>query len=202
MVEDEPGAEAVTTGRNRRSVFSIPGYAAGSFRSYGAAKRRADFLNREWEKQKKANRDQEYVRKEWHGATLKMGMSDQRQEGDPSKDLPDVPPDHGLRPRILAGAPRALPVSQRISHGPEQSREEAFTEGTDLSDEQMRGGRSKQAAHNLAKYYGQLGFRDRRLEGRRYRPTDFISELDGPQAPYPPADAPGDMPIERFVRGW
>jgi hypothetical protein len=67
------------------------------------------------------------------------------------------------------------------------SREEAF---------------ARDAAADLAALHTVLGFKDRRQEGRRYRPTDWISELDGPRKPYPPSPAPADLPSEAFVRGW
>jgi hypothetical protein len=61
-------------------------------------------------------------------------------------------------------------VTQEITHGPEQSRNAAFAQGT--------------AEEFLVLHCLHTGFRDRRIEGRRYRQTDNVSELDGPQQPY------------------
>ena len=71
---------------------------------------------------------------------------------------------------IIGGAPQALPVTQRVEHGPDQSRAEAF---------------EREAAADLAAYHGFYNWHDRRAEGRRYRNTNWVDELHGPQEPYP-----------------
>jgi hypothetical protein len=85
-----------------------------------------------------------------------------------------VPPGYehpmNLSSLIIEGAPRILPVTQEIEHGPEQSRNAAFAQGT--------------AEEFLVLHCLHTGFRDRRLEGRRYRGTDNVSDLEGRQVPY------------------
>ena len=84
------------------------------------------------------------------------------------------------------GGPRILPVSGKVAHGSERSRSEEFDQAV-------------QAASELGTWHALLGYRDRRFDGRRYRPT---WNGDGPQDPYPPGLAPAEMPVERFQRGW
>jgi hypothetical protein len=76
-----------------------------------------------------------------------------------------------------------MPVSQRIEHGPEQSRSREF----------------EREAAALAVGYGLMGFKDRRIEGRRYRGTDWVSELDGPQESNRVAGRQADIPFERYL---
>jgi hypothetical protein len=112
--------------------------------------------------------------REFHGAThtITAGIRG---------DDPAYYPPHGLPPQyqrpmsvmdlIVAGAPRALPVTQEIPHGPEQSRSAEFDA-------------ARQEAADLGHYHYAIGFRDRRFYGRRWRKTDNESELQGPQQPY------------------
>jgi hypothetical protein len=76
-----------------------------------------------------ADRDWHYAHQEIPRPTYQMIMSNQMHEDEP-RHPHGVPP--GLRPsliEILAGAPRVLPVSQEVEHGPEQSRSEEFQRG-------------------------------------------------------------------------
>jgi hypothetical protein len=126
--------------------------------------------------------------KEWHGPSYQMLMSDQRQEGDPGKVPPGLPPGYrrpmSVMDLIVAGAPRVLPVSQAITHGPEQSRGAEFDEAV-------------QAAADLGALHFALGFRDRRYEGGRHRPTDNVEDLT-PQEP-PQRGWQADVPFERYL---
>jgi hypothetical protein len=134
------------------------------------------------------------------GPTHRIEASKQQHEADPVKQIvrqmalretPGYEHPQRLGSDLLQpGGPRVMPVSQKIQHGPEQSRSEAFE-----LDRQT-------AAAVLYTAYGLLGWRDRRIEGRRHRPTDLIAELDGPQEPYPQALPPAEMPIEKFIQGW
>jgi hypothetical protein len=112
------------------------------------------------------------ARNEVMGARYETEPSRQRQEGDPTP--------HGvgayahpmwLGSLMIEGAPRALPVTQQIEHGPVQSRSAEFDQAVlDAAD--------------LGRVHRALGFRDRRFYGRRYRPTDNEDELNGRQPPY------------------
>jgi hypothetical protein len=134
------------------------------------------------------------------GPMYEIESSQQRQTGDPMQQIVEQlslrePPGYEHPQRLGSdvlqpGGPRVLPVSQKIQHGPEQSCSEAF-------DREAR-----EAAAVLHTAFGMLGWRDRRFEGRRFRPTDLVAELDGPQEPYPAAPAPADLPIEAFGQGW
>jgi hypothetical protein len=88
-----------------------------------------------------------------------------------------------------------LPVSQKISHGPQPSREGEFTHGQDDPDIESD---LRQGAHDLLKYHAANGFNDRRVEGRRYRPTDFIDDLMGPQEPYRIEGRQADVDPRRY----
>jgi hypothetical protein len=117
--------------------------------------------------------DAAQVRREVHGPTYQMVPSDQHHAGDPQQQLALREPRGYQRPQsvldlIIAGAPRVLAVSQEVGHGPEQSRTGEF----------------EQAIADLGALHYALGFRDRRFEGRRYRSTDNIEDLFGPQKPY------------------
>jgi hypothetical protein len=79
---------------------------------------------------------------------------------------------------IIEDAPRALPVSQEIQHGPEQSRTAEFASAAE-EDYVMR-----QAGFLVHQHYATVGFRDRRSDGRRYRGTDNTEDMYGPQQPY------------------
>lgn len=83
------------------------------------------------------------VRREWHGATHTMVMSEQTHEGDPLKPH-GVPPGYEhpqrLGPDMLdPGGPRIWPVSQEIEHGPERSRRAEFDEAAQEAAELGRG---------------------------------------------------------------
>jgi hypothetical protein len=140
-------------------------------------------------KQRRANQDNYWVRREVPGPTYRMATSDQRQEGDPVRQLALREPSGYEHPERLGsdvvepGGPRILPVSQDVPQGQKMSRN---TE-------------SERAAAELGALHHALGFRDRRFG---YRPTDNVAELDGPQEPYPAALAPAELPLETFKRGW
>jgi hypothetical protein len=118
-----------------------------------------------------AEGDNKFVRREYHGGTYKTVMHEQQQEGDPTPH--GVPPGYehpmNLSRLIIEGAPRALPVSQKITHGPAQDRAKAFAHGS---------------VETFLVQNALDGFKDRRLEGRRYRGTDNVSDLEGRQQPY------------------
>ena len=155
--------------------------------------------------------------REWHGPTYTMAPSDQHHAGDPMRQIalrqpdPYQHPEHLGRDVLDPGGPRILPVSQRIQPGDEPSQEQEFEQGQsalggppwfleDFDDEfehDVRG-----IAHGYSNYVGYFGFNDRRIEGRRHRPIDNVTEILGQQRPYPPAPAPADLPPEAFVRGW
>jgi hypothetical protein len=87
------------------------------------------------------------------------------------------------------GGPRILPVTQQVQHGPQQSREDEFEQAI------------REGVADMATYYGTFIFRDRRLEGPRYRQTSNVSELvDGPQQPYPKTPHGADIPLDRYRR--
>jgi hypothetical protein len=151
-----------------------------------------------WEAmQRRADRDNDFVRREWHGA--RYGIEDWtegRHEGDPlQRRLALREPSPYQHPRWLGpvaldpGGPRILPVSQRIEHGEVRSRGGEFDEAA-------------QAAFELGFLHAALGFRDRRFYGRRYRPTDNVDDLLGPQRPYDVKGWQADVPFEKFDWGW
>jgi hypothetical protein len=131
------------------------------------------------------------ARNEIPGPTYELRLSEQRQTGDPTPH--GIPSDYA-HPQALGrdvldpGGPRILPVSQKITHGPEQSREEAF-------DREAR-----EAAAGMVEFFNWLGFRDRRAFGRRYRATDNIEDLDGAQQPPQRGGWQRDVPFERYMR--
>jgi hypothetical protein len=147
-----------------------------------------------------------------------MVVSDQYHEADPQRQIVlREPIDYlhlePLGPDVLdPGGPRVLPVSQAVQHGPQESREAEFEQGSrdsfsgppyfleDFDEEfehDIRG-----IAHDVARFHALTGFNDRRIEGRRHRSIDNVTELLGQQRPYPPGLAPADLPIEKFQRGW
>jgi hypothetical protein len=148
---------------------------------------------------KGAERDGYDARREVHGATHEILPSLQRQEGDASYGQHGVPEEFD-RPSmvdLLPSAPRMLPVSQDVEHGPAEDRDAAFWLAI-------------QQAHDLGAMHGACGlglevalgpsvFRDRRFWGRRHRPGFDDAEAS---QPYAPADAPADMEWIRFVRGY
>jgi hypothetical protein len=88
------------------------------------------------------------------GPTYRLLPSDQEHVGDPLAQL------------IIAGGPRALPVTQIVEHGPAESRNEEFEE-----------------AARLGELHAHLGYLDRRFEGRRYR-SGSLYDLEA-NRPYP-----------------
>jgi hypothetical protein len=81
-----------------------------------------------------ADRDNKFVRREYHGGAYSVTplTGKDRHAGD--KTPHGVPPGYehpmDLTDLIIEGAPRALPVSQAIQHGPAQDRARAFAQGT------------------------------------------------------------------------
>jgi hypothetical protein len=82
-----------------------------------------------------------------------------------------------------------LPVSQDIEHGPLAGRSRSFRRAWAEAFDAVVG----QAIVDAT-----VGFRDRRYEQRRYRPTNNEKMLEGPQEPY--SRAPVDP--DAFRRGW
>jgi hypothetical protein len=117
-------------------------------------------------REQQTKRPELVARHEWHGAAYEMVTHQQRQEGDPTPH--GVPPQYthpmNLTGMIVGGAPRALPVTQAITHGPAQDRAKAFAQGS--AEEFLLGNEN---------------FRDRRVDGRRYRGT---WNGEGRQEPY------------------
>jgi hypothetical protein len=154
-------------------------------------------------KQSRADRDGYYSRREVPGATYQIDPprpDDDRHAGDPMRRPHGVPSEYD-RPSmvdLLPAGPRALPLTQDIEAGPDESREEEFWRGI------------QQAAdlgtmHRITGLGPDTGlrpwvFRDRRVSGRRHRPT--FNGDDEAGIPYRPATAPADIPPERFLRGW
>jgi hypothetical protein len=125
--------------------------------------------------------------REWHGATYEIQASQQRQEGDPQQIALREPsgyehPQHLGSDVLDPGGPRVWPTSGRVSYGPQQSRAVEFDQAV-------------QAAAELGALHRILGFRDRRFEGRRYRPTNDEDELLGRQEPYDMRE----VPFERYL---
>jgi hypothetical protein len=97
------------------------------------------------------------------GPTYQMRMSRQIQEGDPVHQIVQQlalrePPgyEHPRRLRgdvLQPGGPRIMPVSQKVSHGADISREAAFDKEAAIE------------AAALAQLYGLMGWKDRRVEG-------------------------------------
>jgi len=146
--------------------------------------------------QNRADRDNHFVRREMMGPTYQMVQSDQHQEGEPGQIALREPPGYEHPQRLSGwlldpGGPRAWPVSQRVEHGDQQRREEAFQEAV------LRG-----LAAAVSEYHSLVMFRDRRLEGRRYRETNNIDDLLGPQESNRVQGWQADVPFERYERGW
>jgi hypothetical protein len=149
---------------------------------------------------KGADRNWHYGQQEVHGPTYQIRPSEQRHEGDPTQDIVQQialrePPEYQHpqrlgRDTLDPGGPRVLPVSGAVSHGSKMSRTEAFEQA------------QRAAAAEMSFAYGLLGWKDRRREGRRFRPTDTVQDMMGPQEPYPPAPHGSEIPFEKFVRGW
>jgi hypothetical protein len=147
-----------------------------------------------------AERDGYYSRGELPGPTYEIRESTQTQEGDPYNRPYGVLPEFD-RPSLvdlLPAAPRTLPVSQDVEHGPEQDRDEAFWLG-------IRQASDLGTMHRITGLGPDTGlrpwvFRDRRVSGRRHRPT--FNGDDEASIPYPPAPAPADLPFEKFIRGY
>jgi hypothetical protein len=115
----------MTTDRNRR----LTGAEAGPFMTLEAAERHAAMLNDHVAKQARADTDAAFSRREVPGPTYRLEMSLQRQEGDPQQQhlVLREPPEFD-RPSLidlLPSAQRTLSVSQRVEHGPEESRDRA-----------------------------------------------------------------------------
>jgi hypothetical protein len=132
--------------------------------------------------------DDYFTRREVHGPAYSMVISDQRQEGDPEQQLALREPPRYRRPMsvmdlVVAGAPRVLPVSQNLTHGPERDRDEEFWQGM-------------QAAADLGHFHSAIGFHDRRWEGRRHRSGYMYEE---PQQPPQRGGLQADIPFERYL---
>src|SRR5262249_42557374 len=127
--------------------------------------------------QTRAEKDNALVSREVMGPTYELLMSNQRQAGDPHQQLalreldPYQHPQHLGGDVLDAGGPRVWPTSGRVSYGDERNRGEEFDQAV-------------QEAAALGSLHRILGFQDRRFSGRRYRPTDNVEELLGPQSPY------------------
>jgi hypothetical protein len=115
-------------------------------------------------------------RNEIHGATYTITpMDSYRHAGDPMVLEPPgyQHPQRLGRDVLDPVGPRILPVSQAVPHGVEPSREDEFERAI------------REGAFYLAQYHARVGWRDRRMYGRRYRPTDNLADLtDTPQRPY------------------
>jgi hypothetical protein len=148
-------------------------------------------------------------RREWHGATYSISPSDHdRHGGDPlAQVVRNEPPGYTNRqaierwcrawsdehPQRLGrdvldpGGPRILPVSQAVPNGPERSREEEFEQAL------------REDAGALHTFHSLNVFNDRRVEGRRHRPTDFVEDLLGSaQVPYDNRGFQRDIPLDRY----
>jgi hypothetical protein len=111
---------------------------------------------------------------------------------------------------ILVDSARALPVSQEVQHGPEESRSAAFNEAE--QEAYARSYRGFEGVLSLADLHHHAGvgsevgmrpwvFQDRRREGRRYRQT-WEGDPDIPQASNRISGWQRDLPKEAFERGW
>ena len=140
------------------------------------------------------------VRREWHGPSYDMLMSATDQRGDPAHPArwPHGVPS-GLRPSLIDMLPvaaRVLPVTQEVPHGEERSREEEFDLGVAQSSDLGRAHRQWGLAPvGTAPWH----YQDRRVSGRRYRPTDNEMEKDGPQEAPPRGGWQADIPMSRYL---
>lgn len=145
-------------------------------------------------------RDSVSVRREYHGATYAVTPLTGKDRHSGDRTPHGVPPEYAhpmdLTSLIVEDAPRALPVTQEIQHGPEQSRSTEFARGSADDEEHIM----RHAALLVHAYYATVGFKDRRIEGRRFRQTNNVEEMDGPQQPYDIAGWQRDIPIERYMR--
>jgi hypothetical protein len=143
-----------------------------------------------------AERDAAQARKEWHGGTYGIEVwSDGRHDGEPQQRQLALRepagyqhPQHMGNDVIDPGGPRILPVSQKVTHRPQQSRQEGF------SDAALRS-----IAVDVHAFHSEMNFRDRRIEGRRYRPTNNVDDLFGPQEPYDIKGWQRDVPAHRYL---
>jgi hypothetical protein len=151
-------------------------------------------------KQAQAERDWYYSRREVPGPTYQMeppGVYGDRHAGEPHPH--GVPPEYDRPPLIdlLPSAPRTLAVSQEVEHG-QESRDEEFwrsiQQAADLGRMHKRYGLSPEVA------LGPWVYRDRRISGRRHRPT--FNGDDEAGIPYPPAPHGSEIPYEKYLRGW
>jgi len=149
-------------------------------------------------KVKGADREAAFSRREVHGPSYEVVESEGRHQGEPRPH--GVPPDYD-RPSLidlLPAAPRALSVSQDVERGPQEDRDDAFWLGVEQAGDLGE-------LHAFAGLGPEVGlrpwvFRDRRIAGRRHRPT-----FDGDDEASIPYDTKGwqaDLPLEKFVRGF
>ena len=111
-------------------------------------------------------------KREFHGGVYRITPSDRdRHAGDPQVLAWGAPgyrhPQPLDRDVLDPGGPRVLPVSQQVQHGSERSREEEFEQAL------------RQDAAALHAFHSLNVFNDRRVEGRRYRETDFVEDILG-----------------------
>ena len=129
--------------------------------------------------------------KEVMGATYRIEPdSPDRHSGDPQAQIALREPPAFEHPLdrldlIIAGAPRVLPVSQAIPHGPLPSRSAEFA--ADVPEEVVCG-----------LVDSAVGFYDRRFEGRRHRSGALFE--DEARRPYDNGGSQADIPFERYLR--
>ena len=148
-----------------RPSFRIPSWPVGGPIPKGkAAPKRSAWVQ--------SDRVTAQVRREWHGANYGIQeWSDDRHAGDPQQ-IALREPDPYAHPQPLGdlldpGGPRIWPVSQEIGHGAAQSRSTEF-------DAAM------QEVADLAAHHAEIGFYDRRFEGRRHRSGYLYEERREP----------------------
>jgi hypothetical protein len=161
---------------------------ATSFDIPGLRERRDETEEDREQRQRGAERDNYYTRREVMGADYLIRPSLTTQEGDPQNHPHGVPPGY-QHPQRLSGwaldpdGPRILPVTQEAQHGDARNRMNEF----------------EQAVAELGALHRILGFWDRRFEGRRYRPTNNDADLEGPQKPHDVKAWQADVPLERYL---
>jgi hypothetical protein len=128
-----------------------------------------------------ADRDYDQAQREVHGPTYQIQPSEQRQEGDPL---------HGIIQQIVLPEPPEYQHPRPLGRDVGMSREEAFEQA------------QRAAAAETAFLYGLSGFKDRRYEGRRFRGTDWITELDGPQESNRVSGWQRDEDPSKYLQGW
>jgi hypothetical protein len=142
---------------------------------------------------RRANQDNYFTRSEMHGPTYRLEMSEQRQEGDPQQialrePSPYEHPEKLGTDVLEPGGPRVLPVSQMATHGPQLGRSDAF-----VMDDPV----------DLALLYTAIGWKDRRVEKRRYSYTNWQREAEeGPQPSNRVTGLQTDLPFQAWQRGW